>query len=361
MRRGETASWDVYMESMQAIGSVVPWMLTEVRALCARVLLPPQFGAPPRLWLSAEGSNVLAGRATMSGTSPSPGIATKTALTTLVVSMLRNCSTPRWLISWQTLHAVLQLCTSAGSVLLTPKCEGLTALCRRVCCAICTEDTVSGQPPVGPFLACMVRAAGMPCQATSPASCLWRAAIDVALGAAHATGTALSRGQSTTWHTAPRSTSARAVPSTSEWTHPACCAVLSSRDVSTVSTERTMQAFLRLTLLACRFIEADLAAVDRSITPWVVLSESAGLHHELSRPPSHLHPLHAQTVASLFLLTRLLWRQTVTGPSTRPQVAPALSLWHRACATLWSSFCSNTRVRQTSVLLVGARTSAAFI
>ena len=32
-RRGETASWDVYMESMQAIGSVVPWMLTEVRAV----------------------------------------------------------------------------------------------------------------------------------------------------------------------------------------------------------------------------------------------------------------------------------------------------------------------------------------
>jgi hypothetical protein len=28
-RRGETASWDVYMSSMAAIGGVVPWMLVE--------------------------------------------------------------------------------------------------------------------------------------------------------------------------------------------------------------------------------------------------------------------------------------------------------------------------------------------
>lgn len=29
MFRGETASWDVYMDSMTAIGGIVPWMLVE--------------------------------------------------------------------------------------------------------------------------------------------------------------------------------------------------------------------------------------------------------------------------------------------------------------------------------------------
>lgn len=29
VRRGEQAAWDVFMENMEAIGSIVPWMLTE--------------------------------------------------------------------------------------------------------------------------------------------------------------------------------------------------------------------------------------------------------------------------------------------------------------------------------------------
>lgn len=35
--RGETVAWDVYMDSMAAIGGIVPWMLTEgvSPALCS--------------------------------------------------------------------------------------------------------------------------------------------------------------------------------------------------------------------------------------------------------------------------------------------------------------------------------------
>ena len=97
-RRGETASWDVYMESMQAIGSVVPWMLVEVSlgssachlANATHVVLPM---APT---ISQKILVCLAGRATTSGMCPFRGTATTIRPTTLGVGA---CSALPHLIS----------------------------------------------------------------------------------------------------------------------------------------------------------------------------------------------------------------------------------------------------------------------